>query len=198
MRKISGAARTLARRYAEALGQLAQAADQLDQVEKDLQAVQNLVDEVPAFAGMLNNPRLNSRIKNQMLEESLDGQVSRLVIGFLKLLVVKRREEILPAIVSEFEKIADQARGVLRAEVISAHALSAEQTVALQTRLEKMVGKPVKLVLQVDPGLIGGLKIRMNDVVIDGSIDRRLKLLHKHMTADANKRQEQEGIGAQG
>ena len=100
---------------------------------------------------------------------------------FLGVLAQNRRLAVLPEIVRAFASIAAAARGEVKAEVTSAHPLSATQLKALAAKLKAREGKDVTLSATVDPAILGGLVVRIGSTQIDSSIRTRLNSLANAM-----------------
>jgi F-type H+-transporting ATPase subunit delta len=101
----------------------------------------------------------------------------------LLLLVRKRRESLLRAIVQQYDVLQMQARGAEPLTITSAKQLSQNELNQLVSRLEKIYGKTFDVTQNVDPNLIGGVRIAMGDRLIDGSVEGRLEELSRTLFA---------------
>jgi F-type H+-transporting ATPase subunit delta len=97
--------------------------------------------------------------------------------NFLQLLADNRRLKLLPEIAAQFEVLRAEAERIADVDVVSAQALSAEQSKNLQAVLERRLGLAVRLHPQVDPSLVGGAIVRYGDFVVDGSLRGRIERL---------------------
>jgi F-type H+-transporting ATPase subunit delta len=97
--------------------------------------------------------------------------------NFLQLLADNRRVKLLPEIAAQFEVLRAEAERIADVEVVSAQALSDEQSKKLQAVLERRLGLAVRLHAQVDTSLIGGAIVRYGDFVVDGSLRGRIERL---------------------
>jgi F-type H+-transporting ATPase subunit delta len=97
--------------------------------------------------------------------------------NFLQLLADNRRLKLLPEIAAQFEVLRAEAEHIADVEVLSAQALTAEQSKKLQAVLERRLGRTVRLHAQVDSSLIGGAIVRHGDFVVDGSLRGRIERL---------------------
>ena len=77
--------------------------------------------------------------------------------------------------------MADEARNIKKAELISAMPVSDEDVKTLSDNLSRSTGKTIQLNLTIDPALIGGIKIRMGDKIIDASVTKKLEMLKKNL-----------------
>ena len=173
--------RKLARRYATALGELAVERGHLDEVERDLRAVRQVLGEEVAFRRVIESENVTQEEKLRIVREALEGRVSPLSLNFLLLVVSKRREAALIDMLDEFFAYADEKRGVVEVEVTAARPLSGEESQAIQEKLSHVIGKAVRLTTREDGDLIGGIVARIGDLVMDGSVRSRLARLGEQL-----------------
>lgn len=173
----------VARRYAQALFELATEKGLMDQVDADLgQVVEAIEGNAPLKAAMAD-VLLQPAVKQDLIEKLFASQVSELVKNFLYLVVRKRREAHLAAIYQAYLDLANEARGVVEVEVRTATVLSPDTAESLKSRLVAKLGKQVKFKTQVAPELKGGLVVRVGDELLDGSVATRLKRLHERLVS---------------
>jgi F-type H+-transporting ATPase subunit delta len=117
-----------------------------------------------------------------VLGEIFEGKIHPIALHSLLLLVRKRRENFLGAIVAEYLALERAARGVERLTLETARALDRAEYDRLTARLEEVYGKKLEVTEVVDPSLIGGLRIMMGDRRIDASISGRLDALARELS----------------
>lgn len=163
----------VAKRYAEALFDVANSQGQTDAVEQEFASVVEVLNAHPALNNLLQSPSLSVEVKKKQITDLFGGRVSAIVLNFLKLLFDRRRQDSIVGIYDEFVRLVDKALGRVKASVESATPLTEEE---LQTLTEKLgtTGK-VKLTTKVNPSLIGGIKVRLGDRVFDYSVATRLE-----------------------
>jgi len=184
--------RRIVRRYASALFAAASKAGAVDQVESDLGLVSYVLfsgDMVPPAnrVGLwetLVSPVVPPAKKHEIIDAIFKDKVGDITLAYLKLCVDKRREQVIPETESEYVALANEARGIVRAEVTSAVELSQDQQTRLVAKLSETTGKRIELCGKVDPSLIGGLLVRVGDTVIDGSIRGRLEAIREKLLED--------------
>ena len=170
---------TVARPYAQAVFELAQAEAQLPAWSEFLQLAAVLVTE-PGVNRMLLTPgadlqRLVTTIaelcREQLANPAMlrDGERSR-GANFLKVLVNNRRLGLLPDVASRFEVLKAEAENILEATLTAASAVSAEQHSRLIESLKKRFGRQIRLTVHLDANLIGGARLQVGDRVIDGTV----------------------------
>lgn len=160
----------VAKRYARALFALAQKAGRLDAVRGDLLRIRRaLADSAPLEAFVLN-PVVSAPARRAALAGLFRDRLDPLVYRFLLFLEQKRRLPALAAVAERFEGLCDEARGILRVQVTSAHPLSDDQRRQLRDRLGRKLGRDIRDEVDVDPALIGGFRVRAGDRVYDLSV----------------------------
>lgn len=169
----------IARRYATAFFELAQEQSQVDQVAKDLQSIITLIaqDDFRSFSHNATLRRSNQALA--MAELSKQLKFSSLTEKFLGMLAEKRRLDALPEIVSAVQTLISDYRGEITARVTAAQALDQDQIGEIATNLKAALGKNVKVNLDVDPSIMGGLVIRVGSRIIDSSVRTKLDRMHR-------------------
>ena len=170
-------ANQLAIKYAQAIVELAAEKQLLDQVEMQLAMVEDQINTYSDLSTLIYHPRVLPQAKKDTISKIFGQEVADFVLKFLMLLVDKRRETILPAIIREYVKLANGARNIAMAQVTTAIPLEAAQEAALVTKLSLVTGKKIVLKTQVDKAIIGGVIVKIGDKLIDGSVARQLETL---------------------
>lgn len=175
----------VARRYAEALMNLAEEQKQLDRVADDLQAIQRLTMASHDLVLFLKSPVINKEKKLGIFAELFQKKVTPLTLHFLSLLTEKSREDILPQIIEQFFVLHDERLGIVNVQVKAIGELTRDQGKLLQQRLESHTKKKVRFTLSVDKLLKGGFVARVGDTVFDGSVKRQLELMKERFAEGA-------------
>ncbi len=171
----------VARRYAQAILELAVAHNNLDQWRGDLQTMSDIWRSTPV-AVQLDDPK---RGRSRRMEEArglLQGRVNPLAVNLALLLVRRGRAGLVPVIARQFERIERDREGRVTAQVTSAIALTDAQRANLRDQLGQRSGKTVDLDERVDPSIMGGLVVRIGDELIDASIAGRLRRIQAQLT----------------
>lgn len=172
-----------ARRYAAAVFQLAQDSQAVDRVGADLRTLSGALYDDEATKRFYLSPVVGRAQKESVLASAFDGRASEIALHTVLLLVRKRREALLPEIARQYETLQQQARGAEPLTITSAKPLTAQEVQALVARLEAHYGKKFDVQHDVDPGLIGGVRIGMGDRRVDGSVAGRLEELTRTLFA---------------
>jgi F-type H+-transporting ATPase subunit delta len=173
--------RTVTRRYATALYEEADAAGGLAAVDDDVLMLRNNIESNRELSRFFESPVIPQEKKESILQELLEERVETLTLQFLRLLVQKDRETLTKAILDQYQSLRDEQRGIVDAEVTVAQPLNDEDRNALVEALEEKTGKDVRLHLEENPDLIGGLVIRIGDRVFDGSVRSQLNALRDQL-----------------
>ncbi|WP_337999113.1 F0F1 ATP synthase subunit delta [Desulfofalx alkaliphila] len=176
----------MARRYAQALYEIAVDNNKLDAMEEELKGVSQVVESERGIQRILYHPQITAAEKREVLKQLFEGRVSETIMNFLYLLMDRQREAYLNDIVVEFIHLANAARNKVDAQVVSAVELSDGQKEQLAGVLNKLAGKEVSPEYKVDASLIGGLLVRIGDKVIDGSVKHKLESLRQRLMSQSS------------
>jgi len=166
----------IARRYAKALLLIGKQTDQAEAYRDELDGVASVIQKNPDLAQTLENPLYGAADRKKVLEKIIGSlPLSDVMRAFLLLLFDKGRISFLAAINDFYQRLADDLKGIARATLVSASALSAETIDKIQASLSERTGKQVALEVEKNPDLIGGIVTRIGDLVLDGSIRTQLQ-----------------------
>ncbi len=168
-----------AKRYAQAIFEIAQEEKQLEEWRFSLRKIAEVMQDSETVT-LLENPKLPFSLKKKLLEERLTG-VNPLSLNLACLLVMKGKFKIADSIATEYERLVDAYYGIEQVKVTTAIILDDKSKEELQRNLESLIGKKVKAELCFDPAIIGGITIKIGDKLIDGSIKSRLMTLKKNL-----------------
>ena len=168
----------LSGRYATALFDLASDASALDQVADDLRQIEEITAVSDDFKRMIRSPVISRANQSSALRAILEkAGASLLTLNFVGVVASNRRLFVLPEIIKDYFKILSGRRGEITADVSSAKALSGRQKAELVTALQSSVDGKVSLNLNVDPGLLGGLVVKIGSRMVDSSLQTKLQQL---------------------
>jgi F-type H+-transporting ATPase subunit delta len=173
---------SLAGRYASALFDLARDERQIDAVGRSLDALNQALLDSKDFAELIASP-LVSREEAGKAFAGLAPQLGLdpVTTNFLGVLARNGRKRELRAIVRAFRRLAAEHRGEITAEVVTARPLKDDQLLALKAQLRTRAGRDVTIDAQVDPGILGGIVVKLGSQMIDASIRTKLNRLAQAM-----------------
>ena len=166
-----------AKRYAQAVFQLALEAGQLEVWERDLAQAVALASDAQVSV-LLERLRPAPEQRLLALRRALPG-LSPLSMNLVQVLIVKGRLGLLPGIVAEYQELLDAHNGIQHASVTSAVPLEPGLQENLARALTQRTGKTIVLDTKVDPKVVSGLVIRVGDQIIDGSARTKLEGLRR-------------------
>ncbi len=170
----------VARRYAQAILELAVEHNNFDQWRGDLQTLSDVWRSTPV-AVQLDDPKRGRSRRMEDARGLVQGRVNPLAVNLVLLLVQRGRAALVPAIAWQFERIERDREGRVTARVTSAIVLTDEQRANLRDQLGRRTGKIVDLEEKVDPAIMGGLVVRVGDELIDASIAERLRRIQAQL-----------------
>jgi len=165
----------VARRYAKALLLISKEDGQTDAYRKELSGFADLMEQENALNQAITNPLYDTKSRRNVLQAILDRLgISKTMKSFFLLLFDKGRIGFIGSINEFYQKLADELRGIARASLISATALSEDTVEKIQAALSKKTKKKIILEVAQNPELIGGIVTKIGDLVWDGSIKTQL------------------------
>ena len=166
----------ISRRYSKALMLIGTDDGKAEQYKDELTGFVKVLDSERTFEGLMNNPLFAAEDRKRVLLAVIDKMgLSDIVKSFLVLLFEKRRFDHIRGITDYYQKLVDEFKGIVRADVLSATLLSDDAIEKIRVSLSKMTGKKVILDIKQDETLIGGVVTKVGDIVLDGSIKTQLK-----------------------
>ncbi len=171
---------TIARPYAEAVFETAQASGQLKEWSALLQTVA-LITADADMQNIIGNTSVNKEQLAQLIIDVADSGKENVMTdqgrNLVRLLTENRRLDVVAEICEQFETLKAEAEKTVEAEIISAQEVSAAQQALIADKLKARLGREVSLKCTVDESLMGGAIIKAGDMVIDGSVSGQLNKL---------------------
>ena len=174
---------TIARNYAEVLLELARRADDLEGWGQMIHDVAEAVRQDETLRRFLESPRIAAAQKQRVLATAFQDRMPRMFVRFLETLVQHHRQLLVPEIAIAYHTLLDDVRGRVHAQVTMASEPPAAERELIASRLGAAFGKTVVPHVTVDPRILGGVVVRIGDLVMDGSVRRRLGALRARLTA---------------
>ncbi len=175
-------AESVAANYAEALFQLGERGGKAEQYASLLEAVAGAVRDTPLVRAVMMSPKVTKAAKAGILARGLSQAPPEFVL-FLQAVVKRGRQDLLAEIALAYRGLLDTKFNRVRATVTVARPPQAELQQALTAALAEVVGKEVLAEFQVDPEVLGGVIVRIDDRIYDGSVRRRMTRLRRQLLA---------------
>ena len=173
------ARKVYARRYSQAVFEIALETKQLDRWQSDLRRLASLAGDSDIVA-FLENPKVPADKKTGLLSESL-GDVEPLALNLVHLLMARGKLGMIADIADEYQRLLDGYRGIEPAEVTTAVPLDKADEQRLAEQLSVLTGKKIVIKTKVDPRVIGGITARVGGKLIDGSTRSKLVALKREL-----------------
>jgi len=173
----------LAKRYARALFALADEQRAVDAVGNDLQALHAAIAD-PVVEALVTSPDVAGHERSAVLDKLCAGKspLLRSVVGVLQ---QRRRLDVLLALQPAYRALVMAARGELEGTAESPHPLGADELAALTALAGRLSGKKVHLTVALRPELLGGVRLRLGNVLYDGSLRSSLDQLEQKLAQAA-------------
>ena len=171
--------------YAKALLGAADSNKVDSMVEQFQSLIVDVLDKQPVFESALINPKVPFEDKIRMLDKVFGNKMDGTLLTFLKVLATRRRFGTIRSIYQSVVRLRDEAVGRLRIVVTTAQALDKDAVESMKKKLQDIFKTEVVVTAKVDTSVLGGVLIRVGDVVFDGSVDGQLKQLRKATIAKA-------------
>lgn len=168
-------AQLISKRYATALFDIAVENNSIDELENQVRVLHEVLDSEEQFMQILHHPHILGDEKIQLLKDVFSSQISNELMGLLVLVVQKGRQEYILEILSTFLDEVKKHKDIVTAVVVSAVPLKDEQIDKIKQNLTNSVKKQIQIETQVDSSIIGGLKIRVGDRILDASVQGKLQ-----------------------
>ncbi|MBL8088374.1 MAG: ATP synthase F1 subunit delta [Chthonomonas sp.] len=174
----------VAGRYAKALFLAAQHAGILDGVSDDINGIANAMEAEPKFRKLIENPNVTRAEKMQLLERLFSDRTTALTMGALRLLLEKNRQHEILGVREQFNILKREADRVVLVRITSARPLSNEHKSAVIDKIERATGRQVEATIEMDPALIGGIKVEYDGYVMNGTVSGSLGRLREKLVYD--------------
>lgn len=170
----------MAGRYATALFELARDANEIDAVMADLGRLEAMLDDSAELTRLVRSPVFSSEDQLRALSAVLEkAGIVGLAGRFLKVVAANRRLFAVRDMCRAYRLIVAKHRGEVTAQVTAAETLSDQRLSEIKDALKSVTGKDVALDVKVDPGIIGGLIVKLGSRMVDSSLRTKLNAL-KH------------------
>jgi F-type H+-transporting ATPase subunit delta len=168
--------------YARALFDFSVEKNIMHQITADFQNLEIFLDKTPELTEYLNNPIISQEAKREILDKTLKSQVNTETFKFLMVLINRDRINLLRSVIANYLELVYETASIKTIEVSTAFAFTYLQKNTLVQKLKELTNaREIRLVITVDPSLIGGFLIKTNSKIIDFTVKNQLQKLAKHL-----------------
>jgi len=154
---------------------------QAEAVQAEFAKLVEVIRSVDSFELFLRSPAISLDAKKETLAKALTARASDLFMDFLMVVADKDRLDVLVAIYDQYEALLDRYAGRVKGALTTAFELSEKEIAKLSKNISQKLSKSVTLEVRVDPAIIGGMVLNIDDTIVDGSVRRRLQLLDRKL-----------------
>ena len=172
----------VSKNYAQALIELMNTIQEQESVLNELMVIDESISKVSQAKDVFETPVISKDTKKELIKKLFQGKINQKLLNFLFILVDNQRFSILSSIKEHFQKLVNKSKGITFAEVSSACELDKNAMDNLKKHLEQLLGEEnISIETKTDSSLIGGVKVKINDLVYDGSVKGRLEGLKRKL-----------------
>ena len=169
-------------RYAKSLLEISEAKDLVDEAYNDMLFVSSACRLNKDFSNLLKTPIVKTDLKIRIINEIFQHTVNPLALSFLILITKKKREGLLSAIASSFIALYKDKKNIKEVTITTAVSLDQELREEVLRYVKREKNSNIELIEKVDPSLVGGAVIRMDDKQLDTSISSKIKSLKQEFS----------------
>jgi len=167
--------------YARSLLELANEAQQAEQIGNELAIIGQALGSDGASGAFLGSPSIKPSERDSALVRMLEGKVSGLTLNTIRLLNQRGRLNELPGMISAYAEMLDAQLGNVDVDVSVAQPLNPDQTEQVRQRVSSALGKKARIKVTVDENILGGLVVKIGDKLIDGSVKAQLEAMRSRL-----------------
>lgn len=168
-------------RYAKAFFSLAKEKNMLEPLKTDIQKVFDVCNQSSDFILLLESPVVKTSKKAELIEKIFKKEISPLTLNFLLLITSNKREAYIPGVCRNFLDLARKDQNIKSAIVVTALEINSKSIDKIKTLMEKELNSKVELSCQVEPEIIGGMILRVDDKQYDSSVSTQLKKIKQQL-----------------
>ena len=176
-------AKLVSKTYGDALFELALEEGKLDLLADEVKAVSEIISDNGDLTKLMNHPQIDKEEKVKIIENIFKNRISDELLGLMVMIIEKNHYKHLVSVFDHFTECVKEYKNIGTAYITSAVELSDEQKQAIEKRLlDTTRYVEIEMKFDVDAALIGGMKIRIGDRVVDSSVSSRLERLTRDLT----------------
>lgn len=170
-----------ARRYSSSLLELAIKKNEVSETAEGLKALKQALKEIPQLKAFLYSFRFETDRKVETLGKIFGNDITDLLSNFMRTIIDNKRQDLIPDIADQFNKMAMNSMNKILVSTFTPEKLSEDTGKMIKEKLDDLLGKDVVIESKIDPGLIGGMILRIDNSVIDGSVRGYLARMRKEL-----------------
>lgn len=170
-------------RYAKALFLTAEEKNELDNVKKDIEFILSLFNDVKHFAYFLESPVIKTSNKQNIVTAILEDKVNLITIRFLELIIKNKRELQIKDISRNFIDLYKKHKGIKTVTLTSAYSIDEITKQLIVSKIKKSLNETIELHEKVNPEIIGGFILTIEDQQYDSSVSSKLLKIKRSLVS---------------
>ena len=164
----------LTSRYAEGLYLLKKEKNQLEETQEVVREIIKIINDNPTFISLISNRDISNQERLAIIDKVFKS-VDEDIVNFFKIIIENNRGRYLLEILKDFNSLVNEFRGVKEGLLYSAFPLKDEEIQKITSSISEIEKCPIELKNIIDPSLIGGVKVAINDKIYDGSLKHHIE-----------------------
>ncbi|MCD8355280.1 MAG: F0F1 ATP synthase subunit delta [Clostridia bacterium] len=171
----------IAKAYGKTLYDLAVECESVEQMLDEITILRQAFEENPQFLTLMGTPNLKKEERVAIVDETFGGKIHIYLLNFLKVLVENGASHEFMDAAKQFRREYNWENGIETVTVVSAVALDAAQESELVKKLRELTGKKIQLEKTVDPSVMGGIRLQMDGLQMDGTVKNKLDAIRSRL-----------------
>ena len=163
------------KKYAQAAYKIAVKEEDENKISVRLHNVRSILKSVPEFNQLLITRRIKVQDKITMLKNILDNKISDIEMDVMALLIENGHMNLFGEVVKRFDYLLDKDSDIIKVQITTATKLSTDEVQRISSKIESRVQKKVDVAMETDSSILGGMKLRIGNKLLDGSVSNRLQ-----------------------
>jgi len=163
------------KKYAQALFKVVVKEDDINQVSDRLNSIRSILKSVPELNQLFITRRVQVQDKMIMLKNILGDKISDIVMDLMVLLMENGHMMLFGEVVKRFDYLQDKDSEVIKVQITSSSRLSDDEVQRISLNIENKIQKKVDVTMETDTSIVGGIKLRVGNTLIDGSVSNHLQ-----------------------
>ena len=165
----------LIRKYAQLLYEVAVKNDDINQISAHLHSMRNILKSVPELNQLLITRRVQMQDKIIMLKNIFGDKISDIEMDLMVLLMENGHMILFREVVKRFDYLLEKESKLVKVHITSSSILSDDEVQRISSKIENNIQKEVEVKTDIDASIMGGIKLRVGNTLIDGSINSRFQ-----------------------
>ncbi|MBU5293079.1 F0F1 ATP synthase subunit delta [Anaerosalibacter bizertensis] len=174
-------AKLVSKRYALALFETGLELDKIEEFKNEISFISKVLEKEPDLEAVLIHPKITKDEKKNLVDSLFKGSVSQELLNFLYVIIDKRRERYIREIDSYYHYLYNEEKNILEATAITAVPMDRKAEDKLKIILSNKLGKNIVLKNVVDKEVVGGVMLKVENKIIDGTVKGQLESIEKNL-----------------